>query len=122
MEIKLKKYQFMFIDEKRTSIKYEGVEEKGPRPFLVVRPSMYGNLFIACPITDAETHSKQTKSVRKSYLKIEFDGKESYIKMNMPIIFDYSIIKEGIAKPIDRFLNKSIRNVALRLLKESFDD
>lgn len=75
-----------------------------------MRASVYDNLFIACPLTDVESFKKASKNTRKSYLKIEFDGKESYIKMNTPFIFRYLEIERGIVVPIDKNLNKSKRN------------
>lgn len=63
MEIKLRKFQYILIDEKRTFIEYPGVEEKGPRPYLIVRASVYGNLFIACPLTDVESFKKLLKTL-----------------------------------------------------------
>lgn len=122
METKIKKFQFIMIDEKRTHLIYPGVEEKGPRPFLVVRSDLYGNFFLACPVTDRETADKWIKEKRKSYLLINTFGEENYVKMNFPVVFSKALIKEGIAIPIDKHLNKSLRNVSMRLLKEAFDD
>ncbi len=121
-DIKLRKFQFIVIDEKRTWLNYDGVEKKDPRPFLVVRPSMYGRYFIACPITDVKTFQNADKNMRKSYLKIKFNDQESYVKMNFPLIFPFSHFEDKIAIPIDAHLNKSLRGVAIQLLKESFDD
>ncbi len=118
----LKKFQFVMIDEKKTWFKYPGVEDKGSRPYLVVRSNIYGNLFMACPVTDVKTVMKTDKNIRKAYLKIEYSNQESYVKMNLPLVFHNQLINDGIVTSVDRHLNKSLRNVALRLLKESFDD
>ncbi len=122
MEKRLKKFQFVLIDEKNTWIKYDGVEQKGPRPFLVVRSDLYGKYFIACPMTDKDSVLLWPKVAKKSYLKIEYLGKESFIKMNMTMLFPKEFIEQGIIIPIDRHLNKSQRNIAIKLLKDSFDD
>ncbi len=122
MESRLKKFQFVMIDEKRTWIEYDGIEEKGPRPFLIVRSDLYGKYIIACPMTNKESACMWPKEAKKSYLVTEYLGSDSFIKMNMPMIFPKKLIKEGIIVPIDRHLNKSQRNIAMRLLKESFDD
>ncbi len=122
MESRLKKFQFVMIDEKRTWINYEGIEEKGPRPFLIVRPDIYGKYLIACPMTDQKSACMWPKEAKKSYLATENLGNESFIKMNMPMIFPKSFIEEGIIVPMNRHLNKSQRNIAIKLLKESFDD
>lgn len=118
----LKKFQIVMIDEKRTFLQYEGVEKKGPRPFLVVRTDLYGNFFIACPLTDIETANKWPKEKRKSYLETNVMKGQSFIKMNFPVIMPKSYIDDGIVVLIDRHLNKSQRSIALKLLKESYDD
>ena len=109
------------IDEKRTHIEYDGVQEKGPRPYLVVKSNLYNTLFMACPTTTKEPKHKWDEEISKSYLEYEF-GNGSYIKMNLVTMFPLGLIEKGIVTPIDRHLNKSYRNIAIKLLKESFDD
>lgn len=118
----LKKFQFILIDEKKTHISYPGVEDKGPRPYLVVRSNIHGKGFMACPITSVESVQKTSKKKRKSFLEIDYDGEPSYVLMHLPLAFRTTIIDDGIVTIIDKHLNKSLRNVAIRLLKESFDD
>lgn len=118
----LKKFQIVMINEKETHIEYCGVDKKGPRPYLVVRANLYGKNFMACPLTDVETANKWPKEKKKSYLETNVMGEASFIKMNFPNIFSNKYIETGAVKPIDKHLNKSQRNVAIRLLKESFDD
>lgn len=121
-EIKLKKFQIVMVDEKRTFVKYEGVENKSSRPFLVVKADHYGSFFTACPLTDAQTAKKYPKLAKKSYLLVNVLDEESYLKTNFPITFPKSYIDDGIIVPIDRHLNKSQRKIAIKLLQESFLD
>lgn len=122
INIQLKKFQIIMIDEKRTHVLYNGCDKKGPRPYLIVRPDIYGGWFTACPLTDVETANKWPKQMKKSYLETNVMGDTSYIKMNFPVIFKKDIICQGIAIPMDKNLNKSQRNIAMKLLKEAFDD
>ncbi len=121
-EINLKKFQFVLVDEKKTWIKYPGVEDKGPRPYLVVRSNLYGKLFVACPMLSWKDIPEQKKSKIKSSLRLDFDEKPSHIKMNLPVIFPMKFIEQGVVHPIDKHLNKSLRKIAIKLLKDSFDN
>ncbi len=121
-EIDLKKFQFILVDEKKTYINYQGVENKGPRPYLVVKNNIYGKLIMACPITSVESMQKINKNKRKTFLEIDYDGKPSYVMMHLPIPFRLSQFEDETITKINKHLNKSLRNVAIRLLKESFDD
>ncbi len=134
-DIKLSKFQFVLVDEKETHIDYPGVKEKGPRPYLVVRSNIFGNIFMACPLTSSKidkyisdrlkdigvSSDELRKKAKKYNLVIDYDGVESFIKMGLPIAFKTTQIKEGKIILLDKHLNKSLRKVAIKILKESFD-
>lgn len=109
MEIeKLKKFQLVMIDEKRTHVLYHEVMDKGPRPYIVIRADLYGQFFMAVPITDIVTKNKQLKKTQQYYLETEVTGETSYAKMNFPIIFHKKLINEGIVIPIDKYLGSRV--------------
>ena len=61
--MQINKFQFISVDEKNAGIKYEGVEEKGCRPYLVVRTDIKEGYFIAVPLTDAKTDKGEFKNI-----------------------------------------------------------
>lgn len=137
--ILLQKFQFIMVNEKETYIDYPGVKDKGPRPYLVVRANLFGKLFLACPISSSKiedhvkfkklasevagdiTKEEFLKKAKRYNLVIDFDGVESFVKMGLPIPFSTKLINEGKIVPLEKHLKKSLRNVAIKLIQDSFE-
>ncbi len=112
----MKKFQFILVDEEKSNISYTGVENKGSRPYLVVKHSIKQGYFLACPLTDVMSPYGTNKTPSKFWISFLFK-KESYIKLDQIVIFSNDDLKNNI-KLVNKFLDPKLRKIALKKIVE----
>ena len=117
--VKLRKFQYVMIDEKNANIKYNGVENKGRRPYLVINPRMKKHTFAAVPLTSVKSKVTGKKKPKQDFwvkTKLEKNN-SSFIKVNAFRKFS----KDGIQNyvfPQELYLKGSQRKKVKKYLKQ----
>lgn len=113
------KFQFIMVDEKYVNIKYDGVENKGPRPYMVIRTGIKQGYFLACPFTTINNEKGFKKD--KGYYWITYKlQKESYIKLDHLILFKNDSIGNGV-ETIDKHLDANLKKLVINKLHSFID-
>lgn len=115
---KIKKFQYVFIDEACTKISYDGIENKGSRPYLVIKKKMFKRGFIAVPLTSVKSKiTNLNKKQRKEWIKVKLEENDpSYIKLDKQRYFSKKKINKCIT-PKNLFLKESEKKEAKKILK-----
>ncbi len=112
--MQVNKFQFISVDEKNSGIKYHGVENKGARPYLVVRTDIKQGYFLAVPLTDAETIKGEGKNPGYYWLRYFF-AKESFIKLDHLVLFKNEEIGKSI-KLVNKYLDSNLKKLTIKKL------
>ncbi len=86
-------FQRVYINEKNVNISYDGVENKGSRPYLVINPKVSQNNMIVAPITSLKSkHFGTSKTLRRSWF---LWNEKSIIKLDHIFVISKKYIRTG---------------------------
>ncbi len=113
MTKQIKRFQFINVNEEKSKIKYSGVENKGERPYLVIKCNIKGGYFLAVPLTGKMSSPYgSTKNKGKYWIEYKLD-KESYIKLDHFVLFENSELDVNI-KIRNQFINANLRKLIIK--------
>lgn len=122
----VKKFQFIEVDEKNINISYPGVENKGRRPYLVIRANIKQNLLLAYPLSSIESKiqignkiNNTTKKKGAFWFEYKYKNK-SYIKLDQPVLMSNKELGVNIY-PISKYLDEGKRKFVLKTIHEFFE-
>lgn len=99
MKVKYKKNKayVIYVDEKNIGIEYDGVNNKGNRPYILLNSFKSRKDIAIIPLTSTIRSNGQLKPKRNEWLELNILNKDSFIKLDSAKIYKKKQIKKMIS-------------------------